>query len=135
MVIFVKYFDSNFIVCILDHLYNMMFKFTPTSSFDNQRKPPLFRKQFDRINGVHGSKVSLICFVKKKKDQSLETHQTTANNIYRFISKHLLYLFFTLNWFCLFIISSEMGYQRSLIAHYNEPPHSLIWVFASNKRK
>ena len=39
-VIFVKYLDLTFIVRILNHLYNMIFKFTPKSSFENQRKPP-----------------------------------------------------------------------------------------------
>ena len=28
-----------------------------------------------------------------------------------------------------------MGYQKRLIAQYNEHPYSLIWVFAADKRK
>ena len=35
----------------------------------------------------------------------------------------------------LFIISSGMGYQRCLLAQYNEHPYSLIWVFAADKRQ
>ena len=83
------------------------------------------------------------CFC-KTKDQSVKTHQTTANNpeipqttlfIYHFTSNHLLYLFFYSKLLCLFIISSGMGYQRCLTAQYNEHPHSLIWVFATVQRK
>ena len=44
-VIFVKYFDSTFIVGILN-FYNMIFKFTPKSSLERPRKPPLFRITF-----------------------------------------------------------------------------------------
>ena len=60
------------------------------------------------------------------------------NPFYLFTVSHqtiYLFYFFSLNYFCLFIISSEMWYQRCLIAHYNEHPYSFIWVFAVDKRK
>ena len=57
MVIFIKYFDSAFIVCILNHLYNIVFKYTPKSSFESPRKLLYLEYQFDRINDVRGAKV------------------------------------------------------------------------------
>ena len=39
MAIIIKSFDSAFIVCIFKYLYNMIFKFTQKSSFENQWKP------------------------------------------------------------------------------------------------
>ena len=39
MINFLKrlYFDSAFIVCILNQLYNMIFKFMPKSSFEKKK--------------------------------------------------------------------------------------------------
>ena len=52
-----------------------------------------------------------------------------------FHTKPLTLSVFHSKFLCLFIISSGMGYQRCLIAQYNEHPYSLIWVFAADKRK
>ena len=41
MVIFVKYFESTFVVRIFIHLYNMIFKFMPKSSFESKKKQKL----------------------------------------------------------------------------------------------
>ena len=74
------------------------------------------------------------CF--RKKDQSIETHQTTANNPEipqtTFHIKPLTLSIHYSKLLCLFIISGRMGYQRCLIAQSNEHPYSLIWAF---KRK
>ena len=49
------FFDLTFIARILNHLYNMIFKFTPKSSFESPN--PYLEQQFVGNNHVHGANV------------------------------------------------------------------------------
>ena len=125
-IIFIKSLDSSFIVFILKCLHNVIFKFTPRSSFENRTKPLLFRitvwenksyicrvRWFHKKGSVRGNTPNHRKKKKNKTKKKKKKKKTTTNNpkplyLLTFSHQTTYFIYFAPKLLCLFIISSGL---------------------------